>query len=604
MDKLAYRSPLRAAVCSLIVFVLFLSYYSVSSNLLPLGAGPDNRANNDAVGFIYKYQRLAVLPRDEDKLYFSMYGGTRALRPPLAYIVSAAAAKVLDSRIDDPRILFRKGSSLLAAATVAVVFYTALLYFDSYSAGILAAFLFGLLPQFAFIASYNNDDSGAIFSATVLLCILVRILKRGFSWPNIVLFGIAGGLVILSKQTAWLLAPTALLFLAFYLRAPWKQLLKYAAVVVVVFVLSGGWWILFNMYHYGPGDPVALKEEAAMAATHSRLPPERTLGYAPSGVRYIDLVLGNYDDFWGKTMASTIGNLDWMRLRVGPLQYGLYLVLFGLGAIYAALRIGALINRRAASPGAHGADRVRVFEALLAFAVVFQFCMYTWANMHNDVQLQGKYLLPVFLAAVLLGISGARRLVGRVVPILTTDEPRDVRISGRFVQTAALVASVVVVVAVHADAAMRYVVPFYRPPGFRVDGELQSVSISERDILHKNQLHGFKTTGTGFVLDSDGVDPWFTVDLSRKKTCGLFRGHNILEARIKSNTGGAFKVYVDRGHGIREEDSYETRYDAGDDDIILLLDVRRCSRLRIDPANRAGHIEVSRLSLARVVLRN
>lgn len=602
MDKLASRGPRRAVVFSLVLFVLFLAYYSTTSSLLPLGAGPDHRASDDVVGFIYQHGRLAVLPKDEDKLYFTVYGGTRALRPPLSYIVSAEVAKLLDSRIDDPRILFRKGSSLLAAATVAVVFYTALLYFGSYAAAILAALLFGLLPQFAFIASYNNDDSGAIFSATLLLCILVRILKLGFSRGNVVLLGIAGGLVILSKQTAWLLAPTTLLFLACYLRVSWKQLSKYASIGLLALVLSGGWWLLFNVYHYGLDDPAALKESAAVAATHRRIPPEQALGYAHAGVRYIDLLVGNYDNFWGKTMASTVGNLDWMRMRVGPLQYGLYLVQFGLGAAYAIIRVGILVRRTIVRPGA-GADRAMVFEALLTLAVVIQFCAYTWANMHNDIQLQGKYLLPVLLAVVLLGMSAARSIVAHAAPILLKGGPEDLRISGRTVRAGALAVAVVVLLTVHADAVMNYVVPFYRPPGFRLDGPFRTVAISERDVLYQNAMHDFKGTDTGFELTSEGTDPWFTLDLSGKRMCELFRGHDIVKARLTSDAGGAFKVYVDRGHGIREEDTYNTSYEAGDDDIILVLDIPRCTRLRIDPANQAGRVKVSDLSIGKVAVR-
>ena len=589
-------------IYSLLVFALFLSYYSFTSSTLPVRAGPDYRASNDITKFIYEHNRLAVLPADEDELYFSVYGGTRALRPPLAYIVSAATAKALRSWIDDPFILFRKGSSLLAAAAVAIAFYMSSLYFSSFGAGLLAALLFGLLPQFAFIASYNNDDAAAIFSATFLLCVLVRILRHGPGWVNALLLGLAGGLVILSKQTAWMLAPTVLMFLAVYVRGSWKQLSKYAAGGLLVMAVSGGWWIGFNVYHYGPDDPAAWKEEVAMGKAHSRLPPREEPGYASRGVRYVDLLLGNYDNFWGRSMASTIGNLDWMRLHVGPLQYGLYLILFALGAAYVTLRIGRALFRTALRGDRRSTDGDTAFEALLAFAILFQLYVYTWANMHNDIQLQGKYLLPVLSAALLLGVGGARSLVSLAAPLLTAGRPRDLRIPGRTVQVLCLGAAAAAIVGIHLDAVMSYVVPFYRPAGFRLDGELRDIHIPAKAVLHRNQMHDFAVTKTGFRLVSDGTDPWFTIDLSGAKMCGLFRGHDVLKARIESDGGGAFKLYVDRGHGIREEDSYETYYDGGSSDIILLFEISRCTRLRIDPANRAGPVKVLHLSIGKAIL--
>ena len=187
---------------ALLLFGVFLCYFYFSSDVLPIGAGPDYTTNNDAVHFLYTHGRLAVMPRDENEVGYSPAGGTRVLRPPFAYIVTAGTAKVLHAWIHRQAILFRKGSALLCAATVAVAFYAGVLYFNSYTAGLLAALLFGLLPQFAFQASYNNDDSGAIFSATLLLCVLVRIVRKGVNWPNAILLGLAGGLVILSKQTA------------------------------------------------------------------------------------------------------------------------------------------------------------------------------------------------------------------------------------------------------------------------------------------------------------------------------------------------------------------------------------------------------------------
>lgn len=596
-------SAARTAGCSLIVFGVFLAYYLFSSSLLPMGAGPDYAASNDVVQFIYTHDRLAVLPEDEDKLQYTAYGGTRALRPPFSYIVSAKTAKVLAPWVPNSFIAFRKGSSLLCAATVAVVFYAAFLYFDSYLAGLIAALLFGLLPQFAFIASYNNDDSGAIFSASLLLCALVRILRKGVNWPNVILLGAASGLVILSKQSAWILAPTVVLFLAAFVRVPWRKLLSYGAVGLAVLIAAGGWWILFNIYHYGVDDPFAIKVETALAEKYTRFPPDKEFGYAAQGVGYSMLLLGNHDDFWLKTIASTIGNLDWLRIRVGPLQYGLYLLLFAAGMLYALLRLCGAACSRVRDAG-RDLDKDVIFEGLLVFAVAFQFYMYLWANMNNDVQLQGKYLLPAFLAVVLLGMSAAGRVLRAAAPVMMDSRPKDLLISGRAVRKGSIAALLVVLVGVHIDAIVNYVIPFYRPPVYpmRLHRELQDIVIPERYIMQSNEVRDFSATGNGFRLVSEGVDPWFVVDISSRGMCRLFEGHNLLRATVRSRDDGIFKVYVDRGDGFTEKDSMGVRYAAGESEIILVFDVPRCSRLRIDPATGATPVEVEGLSLGKIVV--
>ncbi|MFZ0487863.1 MAG: glycosyltransferase family 39 protein [Arenicellales bacterium] len=595
------RRTLRYA---LILFGVFLIYFYFSSNVLPIGAGPDYTANNDAVHFLYTYERLAVMPQDENKVGYSPAGGTRVLRPPFGYIVSAGMAKVLDTWIQNRFILFRKGSALLGAATVAVAFYAGVLYFNSYTAGLFAALLFGLLPQFAFQASYNNDDSGAIFSATLLLCALVRIRRKGVNWPNAVLLGFAGGLVILSKQTAWLLAPTVALFLAIYVRGSWKSLAKYASVGLAVLVLSGGWWVLYNIYHYGPGDPFTLKIEQTLAAKHQRYAANKDYGYKAVEVGYKALLFEDYDAFWEKTIASTIGNLDWLRIRLGPLQYGLYLAFFVLAIVYVIVRLCGLLYRRVKSKPPQDADGDVMLEVLLLFALAFQFYMYMWTNINNDIQLQGRYLLPAFLAIVLLGISAARSILRRVAPVVIEDNPKDVLVSGSGIRKWSVVGTAGLLVAIHVDAIFGYVIPFYRPtihPMYLHRG-FSTIAIPPGEILRKHEMDQFAMTATGFRFVSTGVDPWFVVSLSDREMCRLFSGYNVLKARINAGKKGRFKVYIDKGQGFREEDASGVRYPAGESIVVLVFDVPRCSSVRIDPAVSATSVEVSDLSLGKIVV--
>ena len=66
--------------------------------------------------------RLAILPEDASKLQFTAYGSTRALRPPLSYIVAAGAAQSLSWTGIELQILFRAGSALLCALTLGLTF--------------------------------------------------------------------------------------------------------------------------------------------------------------------------------------------------------------------------------------------------------------------------------------------------------------------------------------------------------------------------------------------------------------------------------------------------------------------------------------------------
>mgnify|MGYP000521147199 CR=1 FL=1 len=71
--------------------IAFLAYYLATAMALPYGAGPDYDAHFDGARFIFSEGRLAVLPEDASKLHITAYGSTRVLRPPLSYLVAAAA---------------------------------------------------------------------------------------------------------------------------------------------------------------------------------------------------------------------------------------------------------------------------------------------------------------------------------------------------------------------------------------------------------------------------------------------------------------------------------------------------------------------------------
>ncbi|MFV1977157.1 MAG: DUF2142 domain-containing protein, partial [Candidatus Scalindua sp.] len=401
---------------SSLVFLSFFSYFFFTSNILPHGAGPDWKSNTDASKFIYEHGRLAVLPDDEDLLHFTVYGGTRSLRPPLSYIVSATTAKVFDSSELSSHGLFRKGSALLSALALALTFYALSIYFSSYAIGLMGAVIIGLMPQFTFIASYNNDDSGAIFSATLMIAVLVRIYRYGISNTNAVLVGLAAGLIVLSKMTAWLLIPSVILFLILFIRAPSRILLRYTGIAGVIFILAGGWWFAFNIAHYGIDDPLLKKITNTVIEQHRRLPVGSGVGFAAQGVGFYELLGKNYKNFLGETAKSTIGNLDWLKLKVGPLQYTVYLAVFFIALFYYFFRLSEYLLRRVRGKSVENEFyRQLIFESLLALIIVFQIIMYTWTNIYNDIQVQGKYILPIFLAILILFFSGIIR-----IPVLLT----------------------------------------------------------------------------------------------------------------------------------------------------------------------------------------
>jgi 4-amino-4-deoxy-L-arabinose transferase-like glycosyltransferase len=590
----------RTLLYSSVLGIVFLIYYFSTSAYLPLGAGPDYASHNGAVRFIYEHGRLATFPEDEPKLHFTVYGGTRLLRPPLSYAVAAGVAHLLGADDSNWPHMFRKGSSTLCALTVVLTFYGLVLYFQSYGIALVGALLIGLLPQFAFIASYNNDDSGALLAATLLMVALIRIFRKGVTLGNAVLLGLAGGIVILAKETAWLLLPTLVGFVAAFVRAAPAKLARYGAVVFVVGMLSGGWWLVFNVYHYGIDDPFLLKTVQEVAGRHSRFPPGEVFGYKSQGVGYADLIVHDYDGFWNKTGASTVGDLDWLRIRLGWWQYGLYLAVLAVGLLGYAVRTASwLLNRAGVGALKAPPGRDVIFETLLVFAIGFQLFMYTWANINNDVQLQGKYLLPIFMAPLLLFLSTWMWISGAVAPSIASGQEGSVLVARSTIRNGLLGVAVAGLLLTHVNALLNYVIPFYVPGSYTVNVRPMAALMITPDIVTEtNEVSDLEYGNGSVAMVSTGRDPWIVLRTEGEGWREELHGDQLLKIVVYADQDGVFQVFVDDGNGFREEESHRMSYHAGRNELYFVLGVQQYKRIRLDPAQSPSRVTIEEIGAA------
>ncbi|RTZ61399.1 MAG: hypothetical protein DSZ33_01085 [Gammaproteobacteria bacterium] len=584
---------------TLAVFVGFFSYFNWTSEVLPLGSGLDFSSHDDIVRFIYQHGRLAVFPEDEDQLKYTVYGSTRALRPPMAYFVSAALARLQHfallntdgSLSQDARLAFRKGSVLLGSLALAVGFYALFVYFNSLNKALIGVLLAGLMPQFTFIASYNNDDSGAIFSATLLILALILIFRRGPGWRNIMLLGLSGGLVILSKQTAWLLAPSVLFFLALFVRIPLKNGTVKAAAVLVLAMLGGGWWLLWNIYHYGLHDPFLFHLTQSLAEKYQRFSGHAPRGYHARGIGMPELLL-NRDGFLTKTFVSTVGNLDWLRLRVAPAVYWVYkaVVLIAGGWF-----VFATFNRiRARRVMDRDEKREYAFQALLFFMLAFQFFMYMVVNEYNDIQLQGKYLIPVWLPLVILFLAGATNISEFVVNKMSCEKCGHLTV--HLPRTALVWVFAAVILLLHLFSLFYYVAPFYG----RVQHEMvvypfEPVKLPVKGaFLH--DIANLEQRGEGFVFESTGDDPFLVLG---ERFCRKMRGNRLVRVKMRSETSGRLGLTIIERKG-EQGHSTQTRFSIGENELYLGVSSRTCQLIRFDFGRYPGKFVIDQLATARI----
>lgn len=401
---------------SISVFLAYFIYFSFTGYYLPKGAGPDYPVSRAAVTFYLEHSRLAVYPDDKELMTFTKFGNTRVMRPPLAFATSAFLAKYSPWLERDWRLAYRHGSALFCALAVLCVFIGFLIYFNRYWIAFLGSALLGLMPQFTFTASYLNDDSSAFFAASILFLSMILIAKRGISSVNLLWFGVAVGLVVISKQTAWILLPSAVLFYLIYIFRFNVHFFKQHLFLFGAFIVGGGWWCIWNMLHYGLSDPFLLKLTGQIISENVRVNLSQ-LGFKAQGLGFYDLILYNAKGFLGVTYRATIGYLDWLKLLVSDVQYRFYFIFLVLAALYAVLRVlGFLVSSFKGDALSHLRVRLKPewqpdikLEALILMMIGLQVLVYTWHNIHNDIQIQGKYIIPIVFPMLLLSLSSVYR---------------------------------------------------------------------------------------------------------------------------------------------------------------------------------------------------
>jgi 4-amino-4-deoxy-L-arabinose transferase-like glycosyltransferase len=246
----------------------------------------------------------------------------------------------------------------------------------------------GLLPQFIFITSVVNNDHLAIVAGAAISYLLARALIRGVTWDIALLLGLALGVGLMTKTNLLVYIPIALLALALP-GLPGLGVSRWAtfarkrapvlAVVGVVCLLVGGWWILRNLLMYG--DLLGTNAVSEMA---QQVFPRFIITFNPSdpAVFFDRLVY---------TIDTHFGWFGWESLRAPELFYWVYyaLLILAIGGLV------ALVFRR---------ELTGWQKACLMLAVLVTELFYISLVWHGAWR--GRLLFPALASTGLLVVVG------------------------------------------------------------------------------------------------------------------------------------------------------------------------------------------------------
>lgn len=579
----------------LTLFICFLCYYTLTASILPTGAGPDYPVSNDISRFVYDHLSLPVLPEDEEDLMFTPGGTTRATRPPASYLISGFIAHLSPYMDSSSFHAWRHGTGLTSALTLLVVFITLYACFQSLAYALSGAVLLGLMPQFTFIASYNNDDSAGILSASLVVMSMVFILRQGVSTKTIAIMAASCGFVLVTKFTAWLILPFAFVYTLWQARDQYRIWWKYLLIALPLIVVSGGWWVLLNMIHYGWDDPLQFGIGQDLIESH-RDNAQLGLGggYITQGASYYELLIENYKSFINISLMSFIGYLDWQRLPLGVVQYVFYGSIVVIAVVYAAVILLITVGGRLAGTKIRALTQVNPGFVSFLFAIItFQIFMYVRFNIYHDIQLQGKYVLPVVLPLVILFFCAVKSI-------------RSFAFQGSKRNVAGIFGIILVSIAVliHIDAYRSYIIPFYNPPAYELKvGIFQQMDLDTDRYVKKIKGMGLSITADGsWLIESNSADPRMVMT---PEFCDVLGDYSLIRIELASAEDGLLQIFIDTGgaDGFNIKQSLYTKYSQGDNTLMIASGIKPCKRVRIDPVVGTGNLTIRSISVAPLSIR-
>ncbi len=300
------------------LYLVLACYYNAT---VPLGEGPDEPGHAAFVFFLAERGRLPVQRLNPQRADVPGEGH----QPPLAYALAMPAVLWLApeerrfEQVGNPRFMWHGGhelnavahgsqelwpwrgavlawhlmrlvSALVGVITIVCTYLAAMAIQTRLRSAtgdatsgqpvwllpVIAAGLVAWNPQFVFVSSLVTNDALLIALSALMLWLVLRAprslpstthwLRRWWGWRAVTL-GLVLGLALLTKQSAMVLAPMAVLVLLdwriadlagwrAWLRRPRQlpfvpQSLRHVAVMLATTVLVAGWWYLRNWRLYG-----------------------------------------------------------------------------------------------------------------------------------------------------------------------------------------------------------------------------------------------------------------------------------------------------------------------------------------------------------------
>lgn len=392
-------------------FVLFsFIVFAAWAWLSPVKDGPDELMRFDLLDYMFNTGKL---PRGNDPAITNpIWGFSYAFRPIHAHFLSVLFMKITSIFTVEPHIMLfsaRLASCIYGAGTTFFSLKIARKLFPKKAdIWVFVAFI-TFLPQMAYLNSYVNCDSFAIFASAIMIYTWIRGMETKWDNKSCIGLGISLALCALSYVTSYGFLVCSFLFFCFSIllcgekKWDWNFLIRKGLLVFLVFFIIAGWWFIRNAILYD-GDFIGLKAQDLYAEEHAQadFKPSLHWTYANGGLTFASMFS---EGKWHiSAFKSFIGLFKDFAVYLSDKIYLLYLALFGAGILGCILEIPTLFRVRKDGKW----YEFGFFNWAMLIGLIIPNYLNLYASYYIDYQPQGRYSMPMllpFMYFVTYGIS-------------------------------------------------------------------------------------------------------------------------------------------------------------------------------------------------------
>lgn len=338
-------------------------------------------------------------PSIRDPLWGISYGFT----PITSYIISALFMKITSIFTTENSALLFSARLVTTICSTAMVGVCILIAQKLFKDRIVLKWLFlslvSMLPQFVFISSYVNIDTFAMLSTAIIIYFWIRGIETDWSYKSCIGLAIGLAICLLSYYNAYGYVLCSIIF--FFCTINKSDLLKKTSLVVLIVFMLSGWWFIRNAIIYD-GDFLGLTTSNTYAELYAD--PKYKPSVLPSAINSgYSLWFMLENRMWLLLMArSFIGCFGNVSIPLFKWMYIFYALIICLGTI------GCLIGIRGFLPGFKSLQnkKTSVFNLIMILAMLLPLFINIYYSYTSDFQPQGRYSMTALIPLMYFITSG------------------------------------------------------------------------------------------------------------------------------------------------------------------------------------------------------